>query len=177
MMSRLVPKLRFKEFSGEWEERKLGGVVKFLDGKRKPIKESDRANMQGEYPYYGASGIIDYVNDFIFDEDIILLSEDGENIVSRNLPLVFKVAGKSWVNNHAHVLKPQKLHKLDFLVQYMENLSYVRYNSGGAQPKLNQAVCKTIPLILPIPKEQQKIASCLSSLDSLIEAQNKKVSA
>ena len=176
-MSRLVPKLRFKEFSGEWEERKLGGVVKFLDGKRKPIKESDRANMQGEYPYYGASGIIDYVNDFIFDEDIILLSEDGENIVSRNLPLVFKVAGKSWVNNHAHVLKPQKLHKLDFLVQYMENLSYVRYNSGGAQPKLNQAVCKTIPLILPIPKEQQKIASCLSSLDSLIEAQNKKVSA
>jgi type I restriction enzyme S subunit len=177
LMSRLVPKLRFKEFSGEWEERKLGGVVKFLDGKRKPIKESDRANMQGEYPYYGASGIIDYVNDFIFDEDIILLSEDGENIVSRNLPLVFKVAGKSWVNNHAHVLKPQKLHKLDFLVQYMENLSYVRYNSGGAQPKLNQAVCKTIPLILPIPKEQQKIASCLSSLDSLIEAQNKKVSA
>jgi type I restriction enzyme S subunit len=67
LMSRLVPKLRFKEFSGEWEERKLGGVVKFLDGKRKPIKESDRANMQGEYPYYGASGIIDYVNDFIFD--------------------------------------------------------------------------------------------------------------
>ena len=178
MMSRLVPKLRFDGFSEEWEEKSLGNVVKFLDGKRKPIKESDRANMQGEYPYYGASGIIDYVNDYIFDEDLILLGEDGENIVSRNLPLVFKVSGKSWINNHAHVLKPISPYNLDFLVQYMETLSYIKYNSGGAQPKLNQAVCKTIPLILPKePPEQQKIANCLSSLNALIEAQNKKVEA
>ncbi len=177
MMTKLVPKLRFKEFSGEWEEDILGKVVKFLDGKRKPIKESDRASMQGEYPYYGASGIIDYVNDYIFDEDLILLGEDGENIVSRNLPLVFKVSGKSWVNNHAHVLKPLKEHKLDFLVQYLENLSYAKYNSGGAQPKLNQAVCKTIPLIIPKPKEQQKIASTFLSLDNLIEATKQKVEA
>ncbi len=176
-MSRLVPKLRFKEFSGEWEEYTLGKVLTFLDGKRKPIKESDRASMQGEYPYYGASGIIDYVNDYIFDEDLILLGEDGENIISRKLPLVFKVSGKCWVNNHAHVLKPNKPHNLDFLVQYMENLSYVKYNSGGTQPKLNQAVCKTISLVLPKPKEQQKIANCLSSLDNLIVAQNKKVEA
>ena len=177
-MSKLVPKLRFDGFSGEWEEKNLGSVVKFLDGKRKPIKESDRAKMQGEYPYYGASGIIDYVNNYIFDEDLILLGEDGENIVSRNLSLVFKISGKSWINNHAHVLKPNIPYNLDFLVHYMETLSYLKYNSGGAQPKLNQAVCKTIPLILPKdPKEQQKIASCLSSLDSLIEAQNKKVEA
>ncbi|WP_019868286.1 restriction endonuclease subunit S [Methylovulum miyakonense] len=120
-----VPKLRFPEFgdAGEWKIKTLGNVVEFLDGQRKPIRESDRATIQGQYPYYGASGIIDYINDFIFDEDLILLGEDGENIVSRNLPLVFKVSGKCWVNNHAHVLKPNKPHHLDFLVQYMENLS------------------------------------------------------
>ena len=172
-----IPKRRFPEFryAGDWEEKPLGEVVKFLDGKRKPIKESDRASMQGRHPYYGASGIIDYVNNFIFDEDLILLGEDGENIVSRNLPLVFKVSGKYWVNNHAHVLKPKKPHSLEFLVQYMETLSYIKYNSGGAQPKLNQAVCKTIPLILPLLPEQQKIANCLSSIDDLITAQTKKI--
>ncbi|MFK5998299.1 MAG: restriction endonuclease subunit S [Rhodobacterales bacterium] len=128
------------------------------------VKESDRASMQGQYPYYGASGIIDSINDFIFDDDLILLGEDGENIVSRNLPLVFKVSGKCWVNNHAHVLKPKSPYILDFLVHYMESLSYIKYNSGGGQPKLNQAVCKTIPLILPKPTEQHKIAACLSEV-------------
>ena len=175
----LVPKQRFPEFRDavEWEETTLGKSVTFLDGQRKPIKESDRATMQGEYPYYGASGVIDYVNDFIFDENLILLGEDGENIVSRNLPLVFKVTGKCWVNNHAHVLTPKKPHHLDFLVQYMESLSYIKYNSGGAQPKLNQAVCKKIPLILPKALEQQKIAGCLSSIDALIIAHNQKLDA
>ena len=172
-----VPKLRFSEFrdADDWEESQLGKVVEFLDGQRKPIKESDRASIRGQYPYYGASGIIDYVNGFIFDEDLILLGEDGENIVSRNLPLVFKVSGKCWVNNHAHVLKPRNPHHLNFLVQYLESLSYIKYNSGGAQPKLNQAVCKTIPLLLPKPNEQQKIADCLSSIDDLITAQAQKI--
>jgi len=117
----------------------------------------------------------DYINDFIFDDVLILLGEDGENIVSRNLPLVFKASGKFWVNNHAHVLKPKKPNHLDFLIQYLESLSYIKYNSGGAQPKLNQAVCKTIPLLLPLPAEQQKIADCLSSLDELIAAQTQAI--
>lgn len=88
----------------DWEVKELRELVEFLDGKRKPIKDSDRLKMQGQYPYYGASGIIDYVNNYLFDEDLILLGEDGENILSRNLPLAFKVSGKIWVNNHAHVL-------------------------------------------------------------------------
>jgi len=175
----VVPCLRFPEFrdAGEWDEKPLGQVVRFLDGQRKPIKESDRAFMQGQYPYYGASGIIDYINDFIFDDDLILLGEDGENIVSRNLPLAFKVSGKCWVNNHAHVLKPNKPHHLNFLVQYLENLSYIKYNAGGAQPKLTQAICQKIPLLLPIPDEQQKIADCLSSLDEVIDLEAQKLEA
>ncbi len=181
MMSeaRPVPKLRFPEFLDvrDWEEKPLRDVVHFLDGRRKPIKEADRTAIQGNYPYYGASGIIDYINDYIFDEDLILLGEDGENIVSRNLPLVFKVSGRCWVNNHAHVMKPKAPNHLEFLVQYMESLSYIKYNSGGAQPKLNQAVCKTIPLLLPTPPEQQKIAECLTSIDDLITAETQNLNA
>lgn len=132
------------------------------------IKESDRAKMKGHYPYYGASGIIDYVNNYIFDEDIILLGEDGENILSRNLPLAFKVSGKCWVNNHAHVIRPDDETNIDFLAQYLDNISYTKYNTGTAQPKLNQEVCKSIPLLLPILPEQTKIANFLTVIDNKI---------
>ncbi len=167
-----VPRLRFKDDDGrefpEWKTRALGDVVTFLDGRRKPIKESDRAKMKGHYPYYGASGIIDYVNNYIFDEDIILLGEDGENILSRNLPLAFKVSGKCWVNNHAHVIRPDDETNIDFLAQYLDNISYTKYNTGTAQPKLNQEVCKSIPLFLPIFSEQTKIANFLTAIDEKI---------
>jgi len=163
-----VPKLRFGEFSGEWEEKKLEDVSKFYDGKRKPIKSSDRAKMQGQYPYYGASGVIDYVNDFIFDDEIVLLGEDGENILSRNLPLAFRVSGKCWVNNHAHVIKPKKHYDVDFLALTLENVNYQKYNTGTAQPKLNQEVCSKIKCFYPSFSEQQKIASFLSAVDKKI---------
>ncbi len=91
----------------DWEVLELKDAVSFLDGKRRPIKSEYRFRMSGQYPYYGASGDIDYVNDFIFDDHLILLGEDGENILSRNSPLVFQVKGKIWVNNHANVLKPK----------------------------------------------------------------------
>ncbi len=170
-----VPELRFAEFSGEWEEKKLEDVSKFYDGKRKPIKSSDRAKMQGQYPYYGASGVIDYVNDFIFDDEIVLLGEDGENILSRNLPLAFRVSGKCWVNNHAHVIKPKKHYDVDFLALTLENVNYQKYNTGTAQPKLNQEVCSKIKCFYPSFSEQQKIASFLSAVDKKIaQLQQKK---
>ncbi len=91
------------EIPNDWEVKKLDDVCLVLDSKRKPVKSEDRENMKGDIPYYGASGIIDWVNDYIFDEDLILFAEDGENIKTRNLPLAFRVSGKCWVNNHAHV--------------------------------------------------------------------------
>lgn len=169
-----VPTMRFPGFSGSWTQRALGSISTFLDGRRKPIKSDDRSTMQGTYPYYGASGIIDYVNDFIFDEDIILLGEDGENIISRNLPLAFKVSGKCWINNHAHVIKPNESTDIDFLTLSLERVSYVKYNTGTAQPKLNQEVCRTIPLNLPELSEQQKIASFLTAVDDKIQQLGKK---
>ena len=119
-----VPKLRFKEFNNLWQNEKLEDAVEFLDEKRKPIKDSDRNNIKGKYPYYGASGIIDYINDYIFDEDLLLLGEDGANILSRSTKLVFKATGKYWVNNHAHVLKPKENYNINFLESYLENINY-----------------------------------------------------
>ena len=153
----------------DWEVRILGELVDFLDGKRRPIKDSERAKMKGVFPYYGASGIIDYVNDFIFDEELILLGEDGENILSRNLRLAFKINGKAWINNHAHVLKPKENFDIDYLTEQLESINYEQYNTGTAQPKLNQKICRGIPIPLPPTKsEQNAISEVLTDADTLI---------
>ncbi|NTX18818.1 restriction endonuclease subunit S [Burkholderia cepacia] len=154
----------------EWEIVPLVDVVDFLDGYRRPVKDSERSKMQGEIPYYGASGIVDYVNDFLFDDDLILLGEDGENILSRNCRLAFKVSGKAWVNNHAHVLKPKAQANIDYLVEYLESLDYGGYNTGTAQPKLNKQVCTQIPVLVPPLPEQSAIATALSDVDALLSS-------
>ncbi len=148
-----------------WQCKRLDQIADFLDGQRKPIKEGDRQSIQGEYPYYGASGIIDYVNDYLFDDELILLGEDGANIVNRSSPLAFRVSGKCWVNNHAHVIKPRVGTEIDFLVEYLESLNYSGLNSGTAQPKLNLASCRLIPVLLPPIEEQKVIATVLSTWD------------
>ncbi len=155
----------------DWTLQPLGEVVTFLDGKRRPVKDTDRAKMRGAIPYYGASGIVDYVNDYLFDEELILLGEDGENILSRNCRLAFRISGKTWVNNHAHVLRPNPGINLGFLTDYLESLNYERLNSGTAQPKLNKQTCYGILIALPPTKaEQEAIAAALSDADALIEA-------
>lgn len=152
----------------DWEVKNLGDVSTFLDGLRKPVKNTSRSNMQGDVPYYGASGIVDYVNDYIFDEQLVLLSEDGENIVSRNLRVAFKISGKSWVNNHAHVIRPNAWMDIDYLTEYLESLDYREYNSGTAQPKLNKQICLRLPIISPPLPEQRAIASALADVDALL---------
>ena len=97
------PTIRFEGYTDDWEQRKLDDVVEFLDTMRKPLEGAKR--ISGPYPYYGASGIVDYVDGYLFDEELILLSEDGANITDRNYPVCFLASGKYWVNNHAHVLR------------------------------------------------------------------------
>ena len=153
----------------EWTSCTLQDAVDFLDGQRKPLESADRARRQGAYPYYGASGIIDYIDDYIFDEPLLLLGEDGANIINRSTPLCFIATGKYWVNNHAHVMRPKKGHNIKFLCELLESLDYTRYNTGTAQPKLNQEKCRGIELVLPIYEEQCRIAAFLSSLDQKLE--------
>ena len=154
----------------DWEVQKLSSIATFLDGMRRPVKSSIRARMKGSIPYYGASGIVDYVDDYIFDEELVLLGEDGENILSRNLPLAFRISGKTWVNNHAHVIRPSSGISIGFLAEYLDSLNYESLNSGTAQPKLNKQICLQIPVVLPSSSvEQNAIATALSDTDALLE--------
>ncbi len=168
------PELRFEGFKECWNDYYLEDCVYFLDKERKPLKESDRKNKKGEYPYYGASGIIDYIDEYIFDDELILMGEDGANIISRNSKLVFLAKGKFWVNNHAHVLKAKENFDSYFLTETLERINYEKYNTGTAQPKLNQEVCAKIKLKMPSFDEQKKIADFLSTIDNKIELLEKK---
>ena len=170
--TKLIPKLRFKEFEDEWEKKKIRNVSSFLDSKRIPLSQSERKTKKGKYPYYGASGIIDYVEDYIFDGEYILLGEDGANILMRNSPLAFLASGKFWVNNHAHVIKANESNK--FLAESLERIRYDKYNTGTAQPKLNAEVCKNIIIPIPTIQEQQKIATFLTAVDTKLQQLGQK---
>jgi len=153
----------------DWVVLDLEQAVDFLDGQRKPIRASDRNRMKGSFPYYGASGVIDFVNDYIFDETLILLGEDGENILSRSCRLAFLITGKTWINNHAHVLRAKQNFDSYYLCELLEALNYENYNTGTAQPKLNQQVCRKIKLAVANNlSEQIAIATALSDVDNLI---------
>ena len=127
------------------------------------------------YPYYGASGIIDYIDEYIFDGDYILLSEDGANIIDRNYRVAFIANGKIWVNNHAHVLQPHKEMNINFLSEALERINYAIYNTGTTMPKLNQEICRKINLNVPSLSEQNKIGNLLYLLNERIATQNRLI--
>ena len=151
----------------------MGDIVDFLDGQRKPLKESERT--KGKYPYYGASGIIDYINDYLFDENLVLLSEDGANIIDRNYPVCFIATGKYWVNNHAHVLKVKTGVIDKFICETLERLDYTKFNTGTAQPKLNQDICQKIVITIPNEDEQKCISEFLDRINNIITLHQRKL--
>jgi hypothetical protein len=120
-----------------WKIAGLGKITESLDHKRIPIEASIRKTRQGPYPYYGASGIIDHIDDFIFGEETLLIAEDGANLLARVTPIAFKVSGKYWVNNHAHVLRILKGNRIDFIEVCFSLMDIAPYVTGSAQPKLN----------------------------------------
>ena len=153
----------------DWKICHLGDVASFHDEQRVPIKAEDRAKRRGDFPYFGASGQIDTIDDFIFDGDFVLLAEDGANILDRSSPIAFQAKGKFWVNNHAHILKANSATCNEFLVYTLEAMRYEKYNTGSAQPKLNREVCETIRLALPPIDEQQAIVEILSDCDATVK--------
>ena len=145
-----------------WEEKTLPDISENLDSRRIPITKGKRDS--GKYPYYGASGIVDYVGDYIFDEDILLLSEDGANLLARSTPIAFSVSGKVWVNNHAHILKFKDMCTQRFVEYFFASKDISEYVTGAAQPKLSQKKMNIIPISIPSLSEQQSIVSFLDSL-------------
>ncbi|EOA7249453.1 restriction endonuclease subunit S [Enterococcus faecalis] len=156
---------------GVWELCKLGELIESFDSERIPIDSSLR--ISGQYPYYGATGIIDYIDSYIFDGEYVLLAEDGANIIMRNYPVAYLTQGKFWLNNHAHIMRMVKGDN-QFLVQILEKMNYSKYNTGTAQPKLNSNIVKRINLRVPIPEEQQKIGTLFKQLDDTITLHQRK---
>lgn len=150
---------------GEVEWKTLGDLAENLDSKRKPITSGLRE--AGEIPYYGASGIVDYVKDYIFDGDYLLVSEDGANLLARNTPIAFSISGKTWVNNHAHVLKFETYAERKYVEYYLNSIDLTPYISGAAQPKLNKKNLESINIPNPAPKEKERIVAILDKFDSL----------
>jgi len=146
----------------DWEDKTLNQIAENLDSKRVPITKNVRSN--GSYPYYGASGIVDYVGDYIFDGDLLLVSEDGANLLARTYPIAFSISGKTWVNNHAHVLRFKEMATQRVVELYLNSIPLDDYVSGMAQPKLNQKMLNTIVVPYP-PLAQQK--AMVAKLDEL----------
>ncbi|HCZ9681067.1 TPA: restriction endonuclease subunit S [Vibrio parahaemolyticus] len=155
--------LSFEEGDVEWKT--LGDLAENLDSKRKPITSGLRE--AGEIPYYGASGIVDYVKDYIFDGDYLLVSEDGANLLARNTPIAFSISGKTWVNNHAHVLKFETYAERKYVEYYLNSIDLTPYISGAAQPKLNKKNLESINIPNPATKEKERIVAILDKFDSL----------
>ncbi|MBX8659135.1 restriction endonuclease subunit S [Citrobacter freundii] len=155
--------LSFDEGEVEW--KMLGDLGENLDSKRKPITSGLRE--AGSIPYYGASGIVDYVKDYIFDGDFLLISEDGANLLARNTPIAFSISGKSWVNNHAHVIKFDSYAERRYVEYYLNSIDLAPYISGAAQPKLNKKNLESIRIPNPSPEDKERIVSILDKLEAI----------
>jgi type I restriction enzyme S subunit len=148
-----------------WAVESLGQVASNEDGKRVPVKKADREKMQGRYPYYGASGVIDHVDDYLFEGQRLLIGEDGANLLARSTPIAFRANGQYWVNNHAHVLAENGEASLVFLETLINRLDLTQYVSGSAQPKLTQKSLNAIPIPTPPLDLQARFASIVESIE------------
>ena len=133
----------------QWPVFRLGDICINEDAIRVPVKSADRKAMQGRYPYYGASGIIDHVDNYLFDGKRLLIGEDGANLLARSSPIAFIAEGKYWVNNHAHVLNENGKAKLRFLEYYFAIIDLKPFVTGSAQPKLTRSALDSLPVPLP----------------------------
>lgn len=144
-----------------WKIVQLGEICDVLDSLRKPITKKYRE--EGDYPYYGATGIVDWVQDYIFDEKLVLVGEDGAKWGSGDTT-AFIATGKYWVNNHAHVLRPKpELVIHEWISYYLTGIDLSEFVTGLTVPKLNQANLRTIPIPLPPLVEQQRIVARLDA--------------
>ena len=146
-----------------WKVISLRYLFNFLNYRRIPISAELRGNIQGIYPYYGASGIIDYIDKYIFDEKLILIAEDGANLLSKSTPLAFIAEGKYWVNNHAHILKP-KHEGFEYWAELLSCCDYTKYISGSAQPKLSRENLGSVRLVLPYREEILEISKLINQI-------------
>lgn len=158
-----------------WAWVRFGDVSINRDGERVPVSSSDRENLAKTYDYYGASGVIDKIDGFLFDKTLLLIGEDGANLINRSTPIAFLAHGKYWVNNHAHVVDTTHPELMTYLALFINAISLEPYVTGTAQPKMNQAKLNSIVIALPPLPEQSRIVTRVEELMLLCDALEAKV--
>ena len=158
------------EIPEEWEVKRIEEICEILDSKRIPLNEKQRSSMRGNIPYYGANAIVDYVNEYLFNDKLILIAEDGGNFSEfRDKPIAFYVEGKCWVNNHAHVLRANSSESTRWIFYNLVHKDITNIVQGGTRAKLNQKDLKAIAIAFPKLDEQIKIVNILYDIDKKIE--------
>ena len=172
MQQFVTGKRRLHGYNDKWKQIKLKDCAECLDNKRIPLNKEERSKIKGKIPYWGASNIVDYVNDYIFNETIILLAEDGGSFSEfQTKPIANIVRGKSWINNHAHVLRAKPNTTNDWLFYSLVHKNILGFVVGGTRAKLNKTDMLKIPINLPSVEEQSKITEFLKENDALIRSQ------
>lgn len=168
MQQLLTGKKRLQGFSGEWNYKFIIDICEILDNKRIPLNEKQR--VAGKYPYCGANGIVDFIDQYIFDEELILIAEDGGNFEQfENRPIAYIMNGKYWVNNHAHILKAKQHYSQSFIFHQLEHKDITEHIVGGTRSKLTRSHLEQISFYIPNSyMEQQAIAKILSDMDEEI---------
>ena len=153
-----------REIPQEWSDCKLKDFINLFDSKRVPLSSKDRGERQGVYPYYGATGIMDYVNDYIFDGDYILLAEDGSTSDAKGFPIVQYIWGKNWVNNHAHIILPKNERYMMFTYQMLRSIPAKQIETGSIQKKISQENLCGYKMVLPNSDLLEKYENVVSPI-------------
>jgi type I restriction enzyme S subunit len=161
------------EIPESWEWVRFGTITINRDSERIPLSVYERSRLEKKYDYYGASGVIDKVDRYLFNKPLLLIGEDGANLINRSTPIAFIARGEYWVNNHAHVLDYLNEDLMQYMCWYINAISLVDYVTGTAQPKMNQEKMNSILVALPPLAEQHRIVEKLEQLLGEIEQMNK----
>ena len=177
MQQLLTGKTRLPGFSGVWETKRIEEITDCLDHVRIPLNETQRAGMPGHYPYCGANGVLDYVNDFVLDDDVILIAEDGGYFDEyTHRPIAYRMSGKIWVNNHAHILKAKLGYSQGFMYFSLVHKNILPYLASGTRAKLNKSEMNKIEIYLPLDNsEQEAVAAVLSDLETEIASLERRL--
>ena len=165
----IADEVPFEELPEGWAWARLGSALFNRDAERVPVSVADREKLDKIYDYYGASGVIDKVDSYLFDKPLLLVGEDGANLLTRSKPIAFMARGKYWVNNHAHVLDGISEGYLEYIALYINSISLAPYVTGTAQPKMNQAKMGLILIPVPPLAEQRRIVERVDELMPLVE--------
>ena len=170
------PKVRFAGFTDAWEQRKLGEIADCLDSMRVPINSEERGKIPGNIPYYGAGNIQGYIDKYLFDEELVLLLEDGDAFDDYQTKSIAQyITGKTWVNNHAHVLRPHGHAYFLYSILAHKDIRQWTQLAGASRKKLVQDAMLNISVLMPSGEEQTKIGNYFYNLDNLITLHQRKL--